>query len=155
MRKRIHKTMRHILILLFSGLFTLCASLSAAESNISTPNMSFENGNFDNWTRYYSYYGPTGYSTNFDGTFVYSNQRISPDSRATVDATDVWTEAHTTQINTINGSFEVMSSASNDPNVACNNLTQVPNNSKYSACCNFKKAQTSRIWKDFIKTTCR
>ena len=39
----------------------LLPTLSTAQKNIDTPNLSFEFGNFTNWKRYYAYFGPVNF----------------------------------------------------------------------------------------------
>ena len=127
--------------LLFLGLpYTYGQS---SDVNSSTPNLGFEKGTYEGWTRYYGYYGPTSFwpsTGNYwpagsEPSYVISNvldAGNSTEAQAPVANTDVWTVRDAQISGTVYGGFQIMSSASIDKNIACDNLKQVPDGSTYS-----------------------
>ena len=121
----LYSILKVVLTLLFVG-GTLGSTLYA--KNEDTPNLDFSKGTWEGWTRYYGYYGPINMMTPENGNVV-SNSLDSKD----VDATDVWTLKNDQISGTNFGMFEIVSSSSNDNNLACDNLKLVPEGSTHSA----------------------
>lgn len=124
----------------------LLPTLSTAQKNIDTPNLSFEFGNFTNWKRYYAYFGPVNFlaKTN-ENINVFTN---SPNANP-VENREIWTEKTSdNQIlyesrkgngkKDISGKFEVTSGTGKDPNLITRNgcdydLTVVPKGYTHAA----------------------
>ena len=133
MSKSIQTRLRHIILLLFSNLLLFGIGVQAtyaqtSKVNSDTPNLGFEKGTFEGWTRYYGYYGPSDFSNETNPTFVVSNSF----SGKTTAPTDNWSERTAQITGTIYGDFRIMSSSSIDKNIACDNLQQVPDGSTYA-----------------------
>lgn len=96
--------------------------------NEDTPNLDFSKGTWEGWTRYYGYYGPINMLTPANGNVV-SNSLNTRD----VGANDVWTLKDDQISGTSYGMFEIISSSSNDNNLACDNLKLVPEGSTHTA----------------------
>ena len=132
MSKSIQTRLRHIILLLFSNLLLFGVGVQASYAqtskvNSETPNLGFEKGTFEGWTRYYGYYGPSDFS-NSASPFVVSNKY----NGKTTTAADNWSERTAQITGTIYGDFQIMSSSSIDKNIACDNLKQVPDGSTYA-----------------------
>ena len=121
----LYSILKVVLTLLFVG-GTLGSTLYA--KNEDTPNLDFSKGTWEGWTRYYGYYGPINMFTPTNGNVV-SNSLDAKD----VDATDIWTLKDDQISGTSFGMFEIVSSSSNDNNLACDNLKLVPEGSTHSA----------------------
>ena len=123
----------------------LLPTLSTAQKNIDTPNLSFEYGNFTNWKRYYAYFGPVNFlaKTN-ENINVFTN---SPNANP-VENREIWTEKtnnNPIKLNNnragdkdISGSFEITSGSGKDPNLTngkgCDyNLRVVPEGYTHAA----------------------
>jgi len=111
------------------ALFLIGASTYAATRNIDTPNLSFEKGTFENWTRYYGYYGPVKYETQDESNskLIICNVISEDVSNDGMDpnAHDTWTIKEE-NINAERGYFEVVASTGFDFNLACDNIRLVP-----------------------------
>ena len=126
--KHIHRLLKINLISTIA-LFLIGASTYAATRNIDTPNLSFEKGNFENWTRYYGYYGPVKYeSQDASNAKLIISDKISEDVSSNgmdPNVHDTWS-LKTDNINVERGYFEVVASTGFDFNLACDNIRLVP-----------------------------
>ena len=115
----------------------------SSDVNSSTPNLGFEKGTYEGWTRYYGYYGPTSFwpstgdywPAGSEPSYVISNTlevENGTEARTPVENRDVWTVRDAQITGTVYGGFQIMSSASIDKNIACDNLKQVPDGSTYA-----------------------
>ena len=121
MRAKMIYNLLKINIITIISLFLTGASTYAATRNIDTPNLSFEKGSFENWTRYYGYYGPANYAEQAhdrNNTPLVIHKTYNEDETNT---TDEWTEK-VGSLTTEHGYFEVVASTSYDLNLACDNL---------------------------------
>ena len=127
--KNIRKLLKINLIVAISLILT-GASTYAATRNIDTPNLSFEKGTFENWTRYYGYYGPENCATSQDirNAKLRISNEISKILPVTPDGTPLQDDWSLKEENTVSqrGYFEVVASTAFDFNLACDNLRLVP-----------------------------
>lgn len=121
------KKFLHIIRLVLTLIIVGGVSSSLYAKNEDTPNLDFSKGTWEGWTRYYGYYGPVNMLTPTNGKVV-SNSLNARD----VDATDVWTLKDDQISGTNYGMFEIVSSSSNDNNLACDNLKLVPEGSTHT-----------------------
>lgn len=121
------KKFLHIIKLVLALIIIGGVSSSLYAKNEDTPNLDFSKGTWEGWTRYYGYYGPINMLTPTNGKVV-SNSLETRD----VDATDIWTLKDDQISGTSYGMFEIVSSSSNDNNLACDNLKLVPEGSTHT-----------------------
>ena len=121
------KKFLHIIKLVLTLIIIGGVSSSLYAKNEDTPNLDFSKGTWEGWTRYYGYYGPVNLASPAIGNTISNN--IKQDI---VESYDIWTKKDD-QISGINyGMFEIVSSNSNDNNIACDNLKLVPEGSTHT-----------------------
>ena len=137
MNVRMQKNLRHIVVLLMN-LFIFGTNFSFAQLtdvNKDTPNIGFEKGTFEGWTRYFGFYGPNVWSTegNVQRYMIVELNKIMEEfTDPAVYNKDHWTVRNSQMDGTNMGDFQIMSSSSIDNNIYCDALKQLPEGNSYA-----------------------
>ena len=121
------KKFLHIIKLVLTLIIVGGVSSSLYAKNEDTPNLDFSKGTWEGWTRYYGYYGPVDMYDMSKGLVISSNA-----TSYEVEDKDIWTLKDDQISGTKYGMFEIISSSSNDNNLACDNLKLVPEGSTHA-----------------------
>lgn len=116
---------KRILRSIFVAILSIMCIGNLYAKNEDTPNLDFSLGNFQNWERYYSYFGPSDF-TDFNSANIYTDQV----SQSSVPNQEVWTlkngdgDSYKWESrggsgkNEVHGTFSVVSGKDNDASMS-------------------------------------